>query len=456
MMHRQGNFYAANWPEGTDVGPDGDVNAFYLPGSTSEDFGQSRCSGGIYAAAFSDRPEVVAGDASSSPAPSTPTPGRRSGGFLSPNKNTDTSLYPTRSTELRRDPRRRPTRCASTPPTSCPARSAPARSGARRSTSRPATSDRRRGRRSPTVEAVRWPTGTPRVLGGAPGRLPGRGVRRDPAADPPAGTRVRPWANSSACSSESSPSLAVTLGLFVGRQRRRRPGAAPLRGSSPRSSGAVIGAFVGRRRQQRRLVPRRTAVAARRGRASVPWSVASCGPATRRRPNGGGASPIGSRPVIFVGPALLFLFIGARRPDDPHHLPQLPQPRGATRPWASRTTGSIFGDDASSTSTASATSSPAACSSSAVLIAVVGARGRRSSGASARRRGVDLSAPAPVVSLTAAAILVAAGRDRRAARRDLEQPVVGRRRHRPVARSFGLGHRRAGRPRPRRDRWPSR
>ena len=30
-MHRQASFYAANWPEGTDVSEDGDVFAFYLP-----------------------------------------------------------------------------------------------------------------------------------------------------------------------------------------------------------------------------------------------------------------------------------------------------------------------------------------------------------------------------------------------------------------------------------------
>ena len=30
-MHRQAGFYAANWPEGTDVAEDGDVFAFYLP-----------------------------------------------------------------------------------------------------------------------------------------------------------------------------------------------------------------------------------------------------------------------------------------------------------------------------------------------------------------------------------------------------------------------------------------
>ena len=31
-FHRQATFYEANWPKGTKVGPDGDVNAFYLPG----------------------------------------------------------------------------------------------------------------------------------------------------------------------------------------------------------------------------------------------------------------------------------------------------------------------------------------------------------------------------------------------------------------------------------------
>jgi len=94
MLHRQGNFYAANWPEGTEIGAEGEVNAFYLPTFEDQDFGQVTLTGGIYAVAFSDRPEVVAalewladtGFADSR----APT-----GGFLSPNKNTDTSAYPT-------------------------------------------------------------------------------------------------------------------------------------------------------------------------------------------------------------------------------------------------------------------------------------------------------------------------------------------------------------------------
>ncbi|QDQ09299.1 ABC transporter substrate-binding protein [Streptomyces spectabilis] len=57
-MHRQASFYAEHWPEGTEIGPDKDVFAFLLPG---ED-GASRpvLGGGVFTAAFSDRPEVRA------------------------------------------------------------------------------------------------------------------------------------------------------------------------------------------------------------------------------------------------------------------------------------------------------------------------------------------------------------------------------------------------------------
>jgi alpha-glucoside transport system substrate-binding protein len=92
MMHRQGNFYAANWPDGTEIGPDGAVNAFFLPGS--EEHPHITLSGGIYAASFSDRPEV---EATMAFLASTDQADARApvGGFLSPNKNVDTSLYPT-------------------------------------------------------------------------------------------------------------------------------------------------------------------------------------------------------------------------------------------------------------------------------------------------------------------------------------------------------------------------
>jgi alpha-glucoside transport system substrate-binding protein len=57
-LHRQASFYAANWPEGTDVSPEGDVFAFYLPGESADD--KPVLGGGEFIAAFADRPEVKA------------------------------------------------------------------------------------------------------------------------------------------------------------------------------------------------------------------------------------------------------------------------------------------------------------------------------------------------------------------------------------------------------------
>ena len=58
-MHRQASFYAANWPEGTDVSENGDVFAFYLP-PMGEEFGSPVLGGGEFVAAFSDAIEVQA------------------------------------------------------------------------------------------------------------------------------------------------------------------------------------------------------------------------------------------------------------------------------------------------------------------------------------------------------------------------------------------------------------
>lgn len=92
MMHRQGNFYAANWPDGTNIAEDGDVNAFFLPGS--DEYPKITLSGGQYAGAFADRPEVMAAMKwyASTGYSDTRAP---QGGFLSPNKNVDTAKYPT-------------------------------------------------------------------------------------------------------------------------------------------------------------------------------------------------------------------------------------------------------------------------------------------------------------------------------------------------------------------------
>jgi len=58
-LHRQAGFYAANWPEGTNVAEDGDVWAFYLPTAEGDDT-KPVLGGGEFIAAFSDRPEVQA------------------------------------------------------------------------------------------------------------------------------------------------------------------------------------------------------------------------------------------------------------------------------------------------------------------------------------------------------------------------------------------------------------
>jgi alpha-glucoside transport system substrate-binding protein len=58
-MHRQASFYEANWPEGTEIGEDGDIWAFYLPPIDPAQ-GSPVLGGGEFVAAFSDRPEVQA------------------------------------------------------------------------------------------------------------------------------------------------------------------------------------------------------------------------------------------------------------------------------------------------------------------------------------------------------------------------------------------------------------
>ena len=91
VLHRQGNFYSTLWEDGTELGPEGDVNAFYLPGN--EEFGNVTLSGGIYAAAFSDDEDtmkVMEFLASTDYANAR----AQVSGYLSPNKNVDASNYP--------------------------------------------------------------------------------------------------------------------------------------------------------------------------------------------------------------------------------------------------------------------------------------------------------------------------------------------------------------------------
>ncbi|WP_127125705.1 ABC transporter substrate-binding protein [Georgenia sp. SYP-B2076] len=57
-LHRQASFYEAQWPEGTKVGPEGDVFAFYLPGATAEE--KPLLTGGEFVGAFNDEPATQA------------------------------------------------------------------------------------------------------------------------------------------------------------------------------------------------------------------------------------------------------------------------------------------------------------------------------------------------------------------------------------------------------------
>jgi alpha-glucoside transport system substrate-binding protein len=57
-LHRQASFYAANWPTGTKVAPDGDVYAFYLP--SKDGVSKPVLGAGEFVLAFRDAPEVKA------------------------------------------------------------------------------------------------------------------------------------------------------------------------------------------------------------------------------------------------------------------------------------------------------------------------------------------------------------------------------------------------------------
>jgi alpha-glucoside transport system substrate-binding protein len=57
-LHRQANFYAANWDKDTKVAEDGDVFAFYLPGKDAS--AKPVLGGGEFTTAFANRPEVQA------------------------------------------------------------------------------------------------------------------------------------------------------------------------------------------------------------------------------------------------------------------------------------------------------------------------------------------------------------------------------------------------------------
>lgn len=95
-MHRQANFYAANFQDANadiQFGPEGDVNTFYLP-TMSDDFGKVTLSGGTFIVAFNDNPNTLAAlDYLAGADYADNRIKADKGGYLSPNQKSDTSLY---------------------------------------------------------------------------------------------------------------------------------------------------------------------------------------------------------------------------------------------------------------------------------------------------------------------------------------------------------------------------
>ncbi|MFD2794255.1 ABC transporter substrate-binding protein [Promicromonospora vindobonensis] len=94
-MHRAANFYQTQWPEGTEVAPDGDVYAFYLPSMNADE--RPTLVAGEFIGAFNDRPEVQAfqtylssADWANAKAAATPA-----GGWVSANNGLDMELLAT-------------------------------------------------------------------------------------------------------------------------------------------------------------------------------------------------------------------------------------------------------------------------------------------------------------------------------------------------------------------------
>jgi alpha-glucoside transport system substrate-binding protein len=92
MMYKMPNFYTPNWPEDIELGPDGDVDAFFLPGSAA--YPDIALTGGSYAAAFNDDPAVMATmEYLATVTFAEQRAATTTGGFLSPSNSIDASSY---------------------------------------------------------------------------------------------------------------------------------------------------------------------------------------------------------------------------------------------------------------------------------------------------------------------------------------------------------------------------
>jgi alpha-glucoside transport system substrate-binding protein len=91
-MLQQASFYEAQWPQGTKVGPDGDVDAFYLP-SVSSSVPTRVEGGGEFVTAFSSRPEVQAVQAYLATSDWATSRIKVAPGWVSANQGVDKSVY---------------------------------------------------------------------------------------------------------------------------------------------------------------------------------------------------------------------------------------------------------------------------------------------------------------------------------------------------------------------------
>jgi alpha-glucoside transport system substrate-binding protein len=86
-LHRQANFYAANFDKDTKVAQDGDIFAFYLPGKDAQT--KPVLGGGEFVVAFANRPEVQAFQTYLSTDTWANAKGAISSGWVSANKGLD-------------------------------------------------------------------------------------------------------------------------------------------------------------------------------------------------------------------------------------------------------------------------------------------------------------------------------------------------------------------------------
>lgn len=91
-MLQQASFYGAQWPKGTNIGPDGDVMAFYLPASNPS-IQTPVEGGGEFVTAFSDRPEVQAAQSYLSSPEWHSSRVKVATGWVSANSGVDKALY---------------------------------------------------------------------------------------------------------------------------------------------------------------------------------------------------------------------------------------------------------------------------------------------------------------------------------------------------------------------------